>query len=127
MVTREDTENRSDGVGSTGAIDRPASPERETRTVRVAAAVIAVVVCAAGLLLSTSWLDTEQKVLLSASVSLAASAIALASCLSAARSSSGRTRRFWLIFAAAAAMLTLGSSFQFYYQVLAGGAPFPSV
>jgi PAS domain S-box-containing protein len=127
MVTREDTEKRSDGVGSTGAIDRPASSERETRTFRVAAATIAVLVCAAGLLLSTSWLHAEQKMLLSVSVSLAASAMALGSCLWAARSSSGRTRRFWLIFAAAGAMLTVGTSFHFYYQVLASGAPFPSV
>jgi PAS domain S-box-containing protein len=127
MVTLEDTETRSDGAGSTGAIDRAAPPERETRTFRVAAATIAVVVCAAALLLFTSWLDAGQKLLLSDSLYLAGAVAALASCLWAAHSSSGRTRWFWLIFAAASATWTVGLSFWFYYEVLAAEVPFPSV
>jgi PAS domain S-box-containing protein len=127
MVTREDPEKRSGTAGSTGAIDRPASPERDTRTFRVAAAVTAVVVCAAGLLLSTSWLDAGQKVRLSVSLFVAVTAAALASCLWAAHSTAGRTRWFWLIFASAAALWTAGNAFWFYYQVVASEVPFPSV
>jgi hypothetical protein len=101
MVTREDPETRSDGAGSTGALDRPAPPEGTTRTFRVAAAAAAVVVCTAALLLSTSWLGAEQKVAVSVALALVATTTALASCLSAVRLTSGRTQRFWLIFAAA--------------------------
>jgi hypothetical protein len=126
MVTREDPETRSDGAGSTGALDRPAPPEGTTRTFRIAAAAATVAVCTAALLLSTSWLEAEQKVVVSVLFAVAASATALASCLSAAWLTSGRTRRFWLIFAAAA-MLTMGSSSWFYYQVFTDEVPFPSV
>jgi len=109
----------------------PAEPVADgvgvSRRAFVGAVVVALVMFLAGaVMLTASWTDGRQKLLVSDSLFLVSGLAAAVCCLYTALSTTGALRRAWLYFAAMGAAWTVGNVVWFV-QTLEPVKPFPTV